>query len=301
MNRYLSYFLFALILSFSSTSYAGWVDAGSYGGEDQILLDDKIKPVADLKTIYPNIYTVSYKISMQGHGYVYTNFLVDIESGKSCPLPGRTEMLTLSDNSIYQNDIESVWEQDPSGLNHWTFAAYLWKNKKKIDGQKPYAIAENLKSGLTDRTPKWAVRGDGWIQVYEKSTGNKAWIQTKSVEVAPDNRKSILPSLQVLIRREVMRGTEPEITYSLERYDPDQHTRTILRVWQDKPKGKGVIDKELPVKTTLPAQVPNDDSAIATTAYFYDILHSKSNHNSSDTGFFAPDPKKVITDWIPFK
>lgn len=301
MKRLLSCFLFALILAVSPTSYAGWIDAGSYGGDDQILLDDAIKPVANVKTVYPNVYKISYKISMQGNGYVYTNFLVDIQSGKSCPLPGKTEMLTVSDRSVYANDVESIWDQDPSGLNHWTFAAYLLKNKKKIDGQKPYPIADALKSGLEDRTPRWTVRDDGWLQVYEKSNGNKAWIQTKSVELAPEDRKSNLPSLQVLIRRETMRGTESEITYSIERYNPDLHTRSIIRMWKDNPKGTGVIDKELPVKTILPALVPNDDSTIAAAAYFYEILHSKSAYKSSDTGFFTPDPKKVLANWIPFK
>lgn len=298
MKRLLVFTFFAIFLSFSSVSHAGWISAGSYGGDDEILLDDSIQPAGQSKDqAYPNVYTLSYKISMQGNGYVYTNYLIDIESGQSCPLPGKTEMLTLSNRNVYYNDVDSVWTFDSAGLNHATFAAYLWKNESKLAKKKPYVIAQDLQGGLNDRTPKWTTDSQGWLQVYEKSNGNKAWIQTKSIQITMEDKKALLPSIKMLIRYETFRGTKSEITYALETFNPDKHLLTLTYQWEVRNTGT-LVEKELPLKNVLPALVPDDHSAIATAGYFYDILNRKTQKTT--VGLPNTDPKKIPTDWFKF-
>lgn len=298
MKRFLVFTFFAIFLSFSSVSHAGWISAGSYGGDDEILLDDAIQPVGTSKDqVYPDVYTLSYKISMQSNGYVYTNYLIDLQTGQSCPLPGKTEMLTLSNRNIYYNDVDSVWTFDSSGLNHATFAAYLWKNESKIAKKKPYIISQDLQPALNDRTAKWTPDSQGWLQAYEKSNGNKAWIQTKSIQIALEDKKSVLPAIQMLIRYETFRGTKSEITYALETFNPDKHLLTIAHQWEVRSTGT-LADKELPIKNVLPALVPDDHSTIATAGYFYDILNRESQKVT--VGLPDTDPKKIPTDWFKF-
>lgn len=298
MKRFLVFALFAFFLSFSSVSHAGWISAGSYGGDDEILLDDAIQPVGKSKDqIYPDVYTLSYKISMQGNGYVYTNYLIDLQSGKSCPLPGKTEMLTLSNRNTYYNDVDSIWTFDSSGLNHATFAAYLWKNESKLAKKKPYVISQELQAGLSDRTAKWAPDSQGWLKVFEKSNGSKAWIQTKSIQIAMEDKKSTLPSIEMLIRYENFRGTRSEVTYALETFNPDKHLLTIAHQWEVRSTGT-LADKELPLKNVIPALVPDDHSAVATAGYIYDILHRESQKTTVDLP--STDPKKIPADWFQF-
>jgi|GEM_PF-1806298 hypothetical protein len=268
--------LFLLLFSLASPlAHAGWIPAGSYGGDEVILLDDRVRPVADEnKKIIPNLYTLSYKISLRGNnGYVYTNFLVDLESEKVCPLPGKTEMLTLSNRNIYQNDVDSQWRTDALGLNHLSFAAYLWKNQTKIDNGKPYLSSGEILAALKDRTPTKQVNEKGWLQVYDKSNHTKAWIQTRSIRIVQESRQS-LPSLQVLVRREEQRGDQTQITYALENYYPSDHQKLIRHLWQET-AGKAT-EKELPVKTLLPILIPNEDTAIASAAYLHDLLQNRS-------------------------
>lgn len=298
MKRFLVFAFFVFVLSFSSVSHAGWISAGSYGGDDEILLNDAIQPVGKSKDqIYPNVYTLSYKISMQGNGYVYTNYLIDLQSGQSCPLPGKTEMLTLSNRNIYYNDVDSVWTSDSFGPNHATFAAYLWKNESKIAKKKPSLLSQDLQSGLDNRTLKRASNSQGWLQVYEKPNGNKAWIQTKSIQISMEEKKSFLPAIEMLIRYETFRGTQSEITYALETFNPDKHLRTITYQWKVQNTGT-LTEKELPLKNVLPALVPDDYSAIATAGYFYDILNRTSLKIT--VGLPTTDPKKLPADWFQF-
>jgi len=293
MKSYLTGLFLLLFSLVSPLAHAGWIPAGSYGGDEVILLDDRIKPVADEnKKIIPNLYTLSYKISLRGNnGYVYTNFLVDLESEKACPLPGKTEMLTLSNRNIYQNDVDSQWRTDALGLNHLSFAAYLWKNQAKIDNGKPYLSSGEILAGLKDRAPTKQVNDKGWLQVYDRANNAKAWIQTRSITIVQESRQS-LPSLQVLVRREEQRGEQTQITYALENYYPSDHQKLILHLWQET-AGKAT-EKELPVKTLLPILVPNEDTAIASAAYLHDLLQNRpaqADHFSNNS---------IPPEWLNF-
>lgn len=301
MKRFLAILTTLLFLSIPGIMHAGWMDAGSFGGKDFIFLDDKIKPVGkSKKDIYPHVYTLSYRVSMQDNGYVYSNFLIDLQSGKICPLPGKTEMSTVSNHNVYVNEVKSIWEFDGSGMNHWTFAAYLWKNHNKIDKTSPYILSTDLQRGLEeDRTPRWKPSSTGWLQAYNKSNGSKAWIQTKSIVFTQENSQEPLPSVELLVRYATYQETSLEVTYSFERYNPNTRLRTILYQWQEVGPEKTLRTKQLPIKTTLPVYVPNDYTTIATTAFIYDLLYARSFHLSKE---FPPfDNTQLLKSWFAFE
>lgn len=283
MRRLIIGISFLLLLSLSSTAFAGWVNAGSWGEDETIWLDDKIKPVADHgNKIVPYLFTLSYRTDMQTHGYTYTNFLFDLQSGQLLPLPGKTEMLTLSNRNIYPSEVESIWKEELPGANQWIFSAYLWKHWNKITKTKPYVMNASLPEVPKNRSPKWTPNSKGWLQVYDKENGEKAWIHTNSIEIAYESQSS-LPSIQILVRREEKRAGASYISYSLEQYNPLLKIRTVMASWE-------FADNKLtpiPMKNTfiLSAAMPTDQTIIPTAAFTHEILTDRKKAASKS---FSP-------------
>ena len=269
MKRFLIAGFLLLSLSLTPTAQAGWVDAGSWGEDETIWLDDKIKPVADKdNNLIPYLYTLSYKTDMQTHGYTYTNYLFDLQTGQLLPLPGKTEMLTLSNRNIYPSEVESIWKQDLPGSNQWIFSAYLWKQGEKINKTKPYTMSPTLPEVSKNRAPMWSPDAKGWLQVYDKANGEKAWIHTTTIEIAYEPQSS-LPSVQILVRREEKRLGEVYTSYSLEQYNPLIKVRTVMANWE-------IINNQLaPIPMKEPflvsAAMPTDQTIIPTAAFAHEI------------------------------
>ena len=258
-----------LSLSLAPTAQAGWVDAGSWGEDETIWLDDKIKPVADKdNNVIPYLYTLSYKTDMQTYGYTYTNYLFDLQTGQMLPLPGKTEMLTLSNRNIYPSEVESIWKQDLPGSNQWIFSAYLWQHWDKITKAKPYVMSPTLPEVSKNRTPMWSPDAKGWLQVYDKANGEKAWIHTNTIEIAYDPQSS-LPSIQLLVRREERRLNEAYISYSVEQYNPLMKIRTVVANWEMKNNQLTSIPMKEPFLVS--AAMPTDQTIIPTAAFVHEI------------------------------
>lgn len=297
MKRLLSFFIFSLILSLSPLAQAGWIEDGSFGPNDQIWLDDKIKPVSDGATVYPWIYTFSHKISIQNMGYVYKNYIVDLQTGYMAQLPGKTQMLTLNTRETYIDEVESKWEVDSEGLNAWTYAAYLWHNKEKVERQKPVIMPAELQKNLTDRNSRWEENNNQWLSVFEKENGQKAFIQTDSI-IFFNEPDASLPGVQVFIRWEEVKNDKLMITYSLERYSLANRTRTFIARWSYDNQHNAIETMELPVKTVYPARVPDETTSVATATYLYDLFHNKKARTLTE----LPDNTLELVDykWFTF-
>ena len=269
MKRFIIAGLLLLSLSLAPTAQAGWVDAGSWGEDETIWLDDKIKPVADKdNNVIPYLYTLSYKTDMQTYGYTYTNYLFDLQTGQMLPLPGKTEMLTLSNRNIYPSEVESIWKQDLPGSNQWIFSAYLWQHWDKITKAKPYVMSPTLPEVSKNRTPMWSPDAKGWLQVYDKANGEKAWIHTNTIEIAHEPQSS-LPSIQILVRREEKRLNEAYISYSVEQYNPLMKIRTVVANWEMKNNQLTSIPMKEPFLVS--AAMPTDQTIIPTAAFVHEI------------------------------
>ena len=269
MKHFIIAGLLLLSLSLAPTAQAGWVDAGSWGEDETIWLDDKIKPVADKdNNVIPYLYTLSYKTDMQTYGYTYTNYLFDLQTGQMLPLPGKTEMLTLSNRNIYPSEVESIWKQDLPGSNQWIFSAYLWQHWDKITKAKPYVMSPTLPEVSKNRTPMWSPDAKGWLQVYDKANGEKAWIHTNTIEIAHEPQSS-LPSIQILVRREEKRLNEAYISYSVEQYNPLMKIRTVVANWEMKNNQLTSIPMKEPFLVS--AAMPTDQTIIPTAAFVHEI------------------------------
>ena len=269
MKHFIIAGLLLLSLSLAPTAQAGWVDAGSWGEDETIWLDDKIKPVADKdNNVIPYLYTLSYKTDMQTYGYTYTNYLFDLQTGQMLPLPGKTEMLTLSNRNIYPSEVESIWKQDLPGSNQWIFSAYLWQHWDKITKAKPYVMSPTLPEVSKNRTPMWSPDAKGWLQVYDKANGEQAWIHTNTIEIAHEPQSS-LPSIQILVRREEKRLNEAYISYSVEQYNPLMKIRTVVANWEMKNNQLTSIPMKEPFLVS--AAMPTDQTIIPTAAFVHEI------------------------------
>ncbi|MBP9483850.1 MAG: hypothetical protein KBF19_03590 [Negativicutes bacterium] len=299
MSKKIFPFLIAFLLCFIPTGLAKtWLDVGSMGSQDMIWMDPDIRPVAlpDGKTIVPNIYTSYYKTSLQDRGYLFTNSLIDLQSNKFFSLDSELQILGFGESKYQTFPADNFsWQTDRTGADGFLYMANLLKNKAKIDKKKPFKMTEEQAS-LGDRAPEWPIDSNGWQQVYLQPNGNRAWIQTSSVQFSKGVGK-LYPMVRVLVWRENIKADSDQSskrTLSYEQYDPNLRTRSPLMVWGIQPNST-ITPLVFRTRTPYPVTVLSPDAAIATLAYAHGIVHLKEN-----PVFFEPQssPQTFPNEWL---
>lgn len=187
------------------------------------------------------------------------------------------------------------WQTDRTGADGFLYMANLLKNKAKIDKKKPFKMTE-AQANLGDRTPEWTVDENGWQQVYLQPNGNRAWIQTNSVQFSKGEGK-LYPIVRVLVWRENVKaetGESNKRTLSYKQYAPNLRTRSPLMVWGIQ-QNNSVTPLVFRTRTPYSVTVLSPDAAIATLAYAHGIINMKENSN-----FFEPQssPKTFPAEWL---
>ena len=151
-------------------------------------------------------------------------------------------------------------------------------------------------ASLGDRAPEWPIDRNGWQQVYLQPNGNRAWIQTSSVQFSKGVGK-LYPMVRVLVWRENIKADSDQSskrTLSYEQYDPNLRTRSPLMVWGIQPNNT-ITPLVFRTRTPYPVTILSPDAAIATLAYAHGIVHLKEN-----PVFFEPQssPQTFPNEWL---